>query len=294
MKFLLVLLLVTPFVFSAMHPVRQELVDTIKQSATTWTPMNPEENPFFYMPIEKIKAMMGTKLIVDDVIDEDEEDDGLEAPANFDARTAWPGKVHAIRDQGQCGSCWAFGATEALSDRLAISGVDVVLSPQNLVSCDQQNYGCNGGYLNKAWQFMKTTGVVSDSCFPYTSGETGDDGECYTSCQDGSDWKVYKASSVKHTWFPYSTKKFIQKSGPIEAAFTVYEDFMSYSSGVYQHTTGGVLGGHAIKCIGWGVENGTKYWLMANSWGTSWGMEGFFKIKQGDSGVNWQMYGGSA
>ncbi len=70
-------------------------------------------------------------------------------------------------------------------------------------------------------------------------------------------------------------------NGPVTAAFTVYEDFPTYSSGVYQHTTGSALGGHAIKIIGWGVESGTPYWTVANSWNESWGDNGTFKILRG-------------
>jgi cathepsin B len=75
-------------------------------------------------------------------------------PDSFDARTQWPSYVHAIRDQQQCGSCWAFGASEAFSDRLAIKSagkVNVVLSPEDMVSCDQSDYGCGGGYMENAW-----------------------------------------------------------------------------------------------------------------------------------------------
>jgi cathepsin B len=72
------------------------------------------------------------------------------------------------------------------------------------------------------------------------------------------------------------------KSGSVEAAFTVYEDFVNYKSGVYQHVTGKALGGHAIKIFGWGVENGVKYWLVANSWNADWGDNGTFKILRGE------------
>jgi len=82
-------------------------------------------------------------------------------------------------------------------------------------------------------------------------------------------------------------------NGPMEAAFTVYNDFMSYSSGVYYHKTGGVLGGHAIKVLGWGNEGGLDYWLCANSWNTSWGMSGYFKIKWGDCGIDSQVTAGA-
>ena len=73
----------------------------------------------------------------------------------------------------------------------------------------------------------------------------------------------------------------IMEDGPVEAAFTVYDDFMSYKSGVYQHTTGRRLGGHAIKIVGWGVEDGVKYWTIANSWNPNWGEDGFFRILRG-------------
>lgn len=73
----------------------------------------------------------------------------------------------------------------------------------------------------------------------------------------------------------------IYKYGPVEAAFTVYSDFETYKSGVYKHTTGSYLGGHAIKIIGWGTENGEDYWLVANSWNETWGLGGCFKILKG-------------
>ena len=73
----------------------------------------------------------------------------------------------------------------------------------------------------------------------------------------------------------------IQTNGPVEAAFSVYEDFPTYKSGVYQHTSGGYLGGHAVRMIGWGEENGVKYWLIANSWNEGWGDNGLFKILRG-------------
>ena len=69
--------------------------------------------------------------------------------------------------------------------------------------------------------------------------------------------------------------------GPVEAAFTVYNDFLAYKSGVYRHTSGSALGGHAIKVVGWGVENGVKYWLIVNSWNENWGDKGTFKILRG-------------
>jgi len=87
-------------------------------------------------------------------------------------------------------------------------------------------------------------------------------------------------------------KKDLQTYGSVTGAFTVYEDFLTYKSGVYQHQTGAALGGHAIKVIGWGTENQVDYWLCVNSWNRTWGDGGLFKIKQGDCGINNQMHAG--
>ena len=73
----------------------------------------------------------------------------------------------------------------------------------------------------------------------------------------------------------------IMEGGPVETAFTVYSDFEDYAGGIYQRTTGKPAGGHAVKIVGWGVENGTKYWKVANSWNPYWGENGYFRIKRG-------------
>jgi len=75
----------------------------------------------------------------------------------------------------------------------------------------------------------------------------------------------------------------ISTNGPVEGSFTVYEDFPTYKTGVYQHLTGGQLGGHAIRILGYGEEDGTKYWLVANSWNETWGDHGYFKILRGSN-----------
>ena len=78
-------------------------------------------------------------------------------------------------------------------------------------------------------------------------------------------------------------QKAIMAGGPVETAFTVYQDFANYVSGIYHHVSGGVEGGHAVRIVGWGVENGNKYWKVANSWNPYWGENGYFRIKRGNS-----------
>jgi cathepsin B len=78
----------------------------------------------------------------------------------------------------------------------------------------------------------------------------------------------------------------LYNNGPLEGYFSIYEDFFNYKSGVYYHVTGGLSGGLSVKILGYGIENNEKYWLCANAWSTLWGMEGYFKIRQGDCGIN--------
>ena len=83
-------------------------------------------------------------------------------------------------------------------------------------------------------------------------------------------------------------------NGPVEVAFTVYNDFLSYKTGVYHHTSGSALGGHAVKMVGWGVEDGTPYWTIVNSWNEGWGNGGKFRIRRGNNecGIEGQVVAG--
>merc|ERR1712224_1158549 len=88
---------------------------------------------------------------------------------------------------------------------------------------------------------------------------------------------------------PAAIKQAIMAGGPVETAFSVYSDFENYASGIYHHVTGSFAGGHAVKTVGWGVENGTKYWKVANSWNPYWGEKGYFRIKEGEGGIDDQV-----
>ena len=233
-------------------------------------------------------------------------------PDNYDPRTAYPNceSLREVRDQANCGSCWAFGAVEAMSDRICIKSGQTDqrrVSAQNLLACCYScGFGCDGGYPASAWSYWKSTGIPTgglygdkSTCQPYflppcdhhvdgPYGECPDSvntPSCVKNCKDGSG--VDYASDLTKGASAYSVSgeanlmQELYESGPVEASFTVYEDFLTYKSGVYQHVTGSALGGHAIKMLGWGVENGVKYWLCANSWNEGWGDGGFFKIRRG-------------
>merc|ERR1711924_59734 len=85
----------------------------------------------------------------------------------------------------------------------------------------------------------------------------------------------------------------IMSGGPMEVAFTVYADFENYAGGIYHHVTGEAVGGHAVKVVGWGQENGVKYWKIINSWNPYWGEKGYFRIKFGEGGIDDQAVGSS-
>lgn len=205
-------------------------------------------------------------------------------PAGFDSNSQWPGLVHPIRNQQQCGSCWAFSATEVLSDRfsIALQRSSPVLSAEDMVSCDRGDMGCNGGQLPKAWEYLTNTGIVTDTCFPYSAG-SGTAPQCETSCADSEAFTKFKAQSAYAVNGVDNMQKEVMTHGPIQAAFKVYSSFMSYKSGVYSKHIWELLpkGGHAIKIVGWGTEDGSDYWLVANSWGATWGLDGYFKIVRG-------------
>jgi cathepsin B len=251
-------------------------------------------NPFFHgFSFDDARALLGTSLShisehLEEVLPESAYA-GLadsEIPAEFDARTKWPGLIHPIRDQQRCGSCWAVSASEVLSDRVAIATgkPSPVLSPEDMVSCDGGDHGCQGGQLGSAWSYLQNTGIVSESCFPYTAG-AGTAATCSKQCADSETWSQskVKAKSSYAINGAVNMQKDIMTNGPIQVAFMVYKSFMSYKSGVYEKHPYEILpeGGHAVKVVGWGSESGVDYWLVANSWNTNWGLDGFFKIKRG-------------
>lgn len=175
------------------HPIHHGIVEEIKEKATTWKPFEVEENPLKSIPADQLRGMLGTFTMPPKGYPAPVASN-LAAPGAFDARQQWGACIHPIRDQQQCGSCWAFGATEAFSDRYCIETGDtsVILAPEDLVQCDSSDYGCNGGYLDRAWEYLTNTGAVSDACDPYTSG-SGYVTQCVGSCEAaGVPYQKYK------------------------------------------------------------------------------------------------------
>lgn len=304
----------------------QAFVDELNnQNGNTWT---AELSPRFKdLTLRESKVQMGT-LLGGPIFGQqaDAQRTRVAVPDNFDWREQLGAKcpsIGEVRDQSTCGSCWAFGSVEAMTDRICIKSNGTVkheLSAQDPVSCCGFlcGMGCNGGQPAGAWNYFKNFGIVSggeygdkSTCLPYTMPECAhhvqdpkmrpcSDSQptpkCTRHCVDGETWQAAKVTnhqgSVYNVHGEDAMKQEIFTKGPVTGMFMVFNDFLAYKSGVYQYSRGGLLGGHAIEILGWGEEQGTPYWLVKNSWNEDWGDHGFFKIVRGTNFIRRLRNGG--
>lgn len=204
------------------------------------------------------------------------------APSSIDWRSK--NAVTSVKDQGNCGSCWTFSATGAIEGAWAISkGQLIDLSEEQLVECAHGiaygSYGCNGGQMEGAFKYVIEHGQCSNSAYPYTSGN-GQSGSC-KSCSSVA--HISSCSDVKPN--DQISLKGAVAMQPVAVAIdagSMY--FQSYSSGVLTDKSKcGTSLNHGVLAVGYGEENGNKYWLVKNSWSTSWGDRGYVKIGRSDS-----------
>jgi C1A family cysteine protease len=208
---------------------------------------------------------------------------GKALPKLLDWRSNTCNYITDIRDQGQCGACYAFSAVGAVEANIAIKhnmcNPTIDLSEQFIVSCESA-MGCNGGYISQALDSVREPGVPDEGCFPYFDSGPACSGRC-------ADWAKRTISISDYQVVlnaPAVTSAQIQtiiealQVGPVTVAFDVYDDFFDYTGGVY-YPEGIYQGGHAVVIVGYDTD--LQCWICKNSWGDGWGEEGFFRIAWG-------------
>ena len=207
--------------------------------------------------------------------------------------------VTSVKDQGNCGSCWAFSPTGALESQFLIKfltpGKNLNLSEQILISCmgdltQTGDTGCSGGYTTDAAQFFYDSGTGLESCYPYKAKDPSESAwKCSRACVNwhflpyalkasgSADYGTQASPSVDQL------KSMIITYGPVAVTMGVFDDFYSYKSGVYQYTYGLFEGGHAVEVVGFTDDTSVPAWdggyfIVKNSWGSGFGMSGYFNI----------------
>lgn len=217
-------------------------------------------------------------------------------PDSFDWRNvSGINYVSPVRNQGSCGSCYAFSSLAMLESRLQImtnNSLKVQFSPQDVVSCSEYAQGCEGGFPYViAGKYAQDFGVLPEECYPYE----GHDGKCFE-----KNCKRYYVADYKYVggFFGGCNEELMKldlvKNGPLTVAFEVYPDFMFYKSGIYHHTGINLRYNpfhevnHGVLITGYGIDSqtGEKYWIVKNSWGTTWGEQGYFRIRRGNNECN--------
>jgi len=199
-------------------------------------------------------------------------------PASVDWRTK--GAVTPIKNQGQCGSCWSFSTTGSTEgQRFLATGTLVSLSEENLVACSnaEGNEGCNGGLMTQAFEYIiKNNGIDTEASYPYTSG-AGVVGKCKFSAANVG------AQITGYVSIPAGSVADLQNAsatvGPISVAMDAgLASFQLYKSGIYDPKGCSATAlDHGVLVVGYGTST-APYWIVKNSWGTTWGMQGYFEI----------------
>ncbi len=291
MKEIIVLFMAMMLIFSAVDSTRADEVGhinkAIRNNGFNWV---AADNEVARLNREKGWYAGGPMVSYDlgDSLDQFQPDFSKELPGSMDWRDMeganW---VTPIRNQGNCGSCWAFATVGPMESAIAFAEgwIDplINLAEQQLVSCSMAGNCDLGGLTTSSFDYAKSTGITLEECFPYHQRDASDGETCDKMCDQWHDdlFKIDSWKAVSLTGFNIEAMKQALQTGPIAASLIIYEDFMYYESGIYQNTTWIPQGMHAVTLIGYDETKGDGYWIAKNSWGAAWGEAGYFKIKYG-------------
>lgn len=268
----------------------------------------------------------------------------LPLPTNFDGRIVWKKYLTPASNQYSCGSCWAFSTASCLSDRFNILSrgkTNVELSGLSILLCDvraeldynpetnadiaffmdietTEKFGCHGGDLIYAWEFVNRVGAFTKQCMEYSGAAfswfkpisqyqsdddlpycsdvtsiyadmcTSNEYDSFTGNILGTPALFYRCIDYYHMEGEEDMMQEIYKNGPINSGIVVYADFYEFNPKTEIYRPGpnqSAVAGHAIEIVGWGIEEntGVKYWIIKNSWGPNWGDGGYFKMVRGEN-----------
>ena len=230
---------------------------------------------------DEFHAMLNLKLPADYV--EPTEETGLDADP-FNGRAQWDWREHngvtGVRHQGNCGSCWAFATVAIVESYILIyDGYNWDLSEQQLVSCNSEGYGCDGGWFLPD-MFMSPGGIY-ESCMPYQASDT-------VPCTQNQCQKVAFIEDYQDISSSVTSIKNALVDGPVAVAMYARDNFSYYSGGCYSGGSSSSVN-HGVLIVGYNDSecSGQGAWIVKNSWGTGWGDNGFFMIKYGDSNIGY-------
>jgi len=264
-----------------------QIQSSISRSGARWTAV---ENPISRLAPEERRLYLGARSMAGE---RTAPEPARYLDAGLPPRVDWRNRdgvnwVTPVRDQGPCGSCWAFSALGAVESAILIRSGNFGLAPvldlseQTLLSCTLGS--CDGFYVGPTLGYVKSTGVADEACLAYSADDSI---PCSARC---TDWPA-RAKKISGYTLVASNVDSIRNAlqvQPVTITFQVYTDFYYYGGGVYEHVWGDHEGGHAVVAVGY--DDVEHSWIVKNSWDADWGVDGYFRILWGDSGIGGEVY----